>query len=259
MTHLGAQATAALRLAVTMAVLLSSGCATPRERPHGATAAQRLQFELPTSAADVRDAYARDVGSALVAVSAFFRAAGYAVAPESLLDSVVVVRWAPDAAERLARRFGVMPGDIPPTFAGTVAGHTLVLVDHDRYRTIWNQLYPDWQWTDDEYRRLMVHELTHRAHEAITIARLGSADRMGPAWFFEGLAVMSAGQLDSGQGALTPSEIDALVGRGHTPPVSYPLDGRLVRSLAERYSLHTLIVRASDPGFPSTLLGGCPP
>jgi hypothetical protein len=192
-------------------------------------------------------------------VSAFFRAAGYAVAPESLLDSVVVVRWAPDAAERLARRFGVMPGDIPPTFAGTVAGHTLVLVDHDRYRTIWNQLYPDWQWTDDEYRRLMVHELTHRAHEAITIARLGSADRMGPAWFFEGLAVMSAGQLDSGQGALTPSEIDALVGRGHTPPVSYPLDGRLVRSLAERYSLHTLIVRASDPGFPSTLLGGCPP
>jgi len=233
-------------------LLLVMACARQSTLP---PAPQRLQFELPTAAAGLRGAYVRDVGEALVEVSAFFRAAGYTIAPESLLDSVVVLDWTPEVVARLAQSFGVPPEDIPSTFAGTVAGHTLFVVERERYHAIWTQLYADWRWTDEEYRRLIAHELTHRAHEVIAITRLGSADRMGPPWFFEGLAVMSAGQFDGAQEPLTPAEIDALVGAGRVPPVSYPLYGRLVRSLARRYALQTLIWRAAQAGFPGTLMG----
>jgi hypothetical protein len=76
---------------------------------------------------------------------------------------------------------------------------------------------------------------------------------MGPQWFFEGLAVVCAGQFESDQPLLSHGEIVKQVGSGITPAVSYPLYGRIVRSLAAEFETKTLISRAAEPGFPETL------
>ena len=136
-----------------------------------------------------------------------------------------------------------------------MVGETLYLVERDRYREIWKELYPSWPWTGKTYHQLIVHEVAHKAHELIAISRTGSPDGMGPSWFFEGLAAVCAGQFDEGEPPMSWDEIEALVGGGRTPRVSYPLYGRLVRSLAASHDLKELIVRAPEPGFPDTLAG----
>jgi hypothetical protein len=195
-------------------------------------------------------ALGREIGRALGEVSAFFGAVGYPVAPGDLINTVVILEWTPEARAGLAESFGMRSEDLLETLAGTVVERTLYLVVETRYRQIWESLYPDWPWEADTYHRLIVHELTHRAHEAVAMARLGSADAMGPVWFFEGLAVMCAGQFDRGDPPMTEEELAGHIGEARTPAASYPLYGRLVRSLAARHPVGDLITRASQPGFP---------
>jgi hypothetical protein len=229
---------------------------SPREAQSTPPQDLHLQIELPESQAGLRATYADLVHRAESQVAEFFRKAGFSVLPEELIDTVIVVDWTANGREQLAQRFAVTAAEIPETFSGTTVGRSLYLVTRERYRENWSTLYRDWAWTDTAYYQLVVHELTHRAHEAIALSQWGTADRMGPAWFFEGLAVMCAGQFDAGAPALTQAEIDAQVGGGRTPEVSYPLYGRLVRSLATTHGLKLLIESSSVTAFPDTMSEG---
>ena len=244
-----------LGTSVVFGSLFAPGCSGPTQaRPACARqeTAASLRLDLPPSLEGERSNYAREVSDAQGEVAAFFQSAGFEVQPRELIDAVIVFDQALQARERLAQELGARPEDIPDTFSGTVAGRTLYVVSRDQYQEVWKRLYHDWAWTGEAYHQLIVHELAHRAHEALALAQFGSADAMGPPWFFEGLAVMCAGQFATGEPPLSRAELERLVG-GSTPPVSYPLYGRIVRSLAAHFELRDLLRRASEPGFPVAL------
>lgn len=235
---------------ITVACGASTGHRTQESSRDPAAA---LRWKLPPSLEAGRAEYRREISRALDDVARFFRASGFEVAPMDLIDSVTLFEKTADARDYFVKTQGVPPEAIPGTFAGTVDGRTLYLVSRAAYQEIWKQLYPDWPWTDETYRGLIVHELAHRAHESIAISRLGSADAMGPPWFFEGLAVVCAGQFEATGPLLEQEEIQRLVGGTSPPPVSYPLYGRLVRSLAATFEMKALISRAAEAGFPGVM------
>ncbi len=229
-----------------LGLLLVTACQPSRR-------ADSLRFDLPASLEPARASYEEDVTTALAEVSGFFRSAGFEPAGERLIESVKVFDGPAQAREYLAKEFGTTLENIPETFSGTIEGKTLFLVSRPIYREIWRKLYSDWPWTERSYHQLIVHEVTHRAHESVAISGHGSADAMGPAWFFEGLAVACAGQFETDGPPMGHEELEEQVGNGHTPTVSYPLFGRIVRSLAAEFGMKELIDRASEPGFPEIL------
>ena len=225
--------------------------AQPEGQP--APPAGALRWQIPASLEAERASYQAEVTRALSEVSRFYEAVGFEMYPRNMIDSVVLFEKSSDARDYFTRTLGAPPDALPDTFAGTVDGRTLYLVSRDAYRDIWKRLYPDWPWTDGTYRGLIVHELAHRAHEAVAISNLGSADAMGPPWFFEGLAMYCAGQFEEKRPPMTRDEILKLVKAPSGPPDSYPLYAGLVRSLAAEFQLKDLILRASEPGFPESL------
>jgi len=216
-----------------------------------------LRVDVAAPLAGDRGAYEKEVLSALADVAAVFRSAGLELpAGQRIIEAVTVFEGPGEARAHLAKEFGAPVESIPETFSGTVIDTGLFVVSREAYRRIWETLYPDWPWTDETYHQLLVHELTHRAHEMLVLAQFGSADAMGPTWFFEGFAVFCAGQFEDSRPLMSRAEIEAQVGPGQTPKVSYPLYGRLVRSLVAEYGIKTLITRAAEPGFPGNLWVG---
>jgi hypothetical protein len=244
----------ALLLVLTLPWVLIA-CATTAAKP---PAAESVALELPAALESERSAYEREVGHALAAVASCFNASGARLPEDKLIDSAIIFASTERAREQLARTFETAIENLPTTFAGTVVERRLYLVSRQAYRATWQTLYADWPWTDATYQQLLVHELAHRAHEAIALSRAGSSDAMGPLWFFEGLAVVCAGQFDDQGPLLDRAGISAHLGPGHTPAVSYPLYGQLVRSLLSMHDMETLLNRAAEPGFPESLWSATP-
>lgn len=228
-------------------LIAATGCGTSGGPP------QTPQLRLPASLEAGRNVYEEDLKNGLGTVSDFFHASGYALQDENLIDSAIVFETSSGAREFIAAEFGVPVESIPGTFSGTVVERKLFLVSREAYREIWRNLYPAWPWTDSSYAQLIVHELAHRAHESVTLSAFGSSDAMGPVWFFEGVAIVCAGQFDDGQPPMTRGELERETGSGRAPAVSYPLYGRIVRSLAAGFSMNVLISRAREEGFPVSL------
>ena len=244
----------ARRLISTLALgvlCLAAACASSGPRP-SARSDRVAQVTLPASLEKQRSAYERDIASALTQAAGCFESWGVARPDQPFIARVQLFESSAEARAHLAKTFGVSPDDIPASFAGTVDGTTLYLVGRDAYRTIWKQTYPDQPWSEKEYRRLVVHEAAHRVHEAIAIRDFGSSDAMGPGWFFEGLAVTCAGQFDTGGPLLDRAGILALTS-AEPPKASYPVYGRLVRSLAALHPMHQVIAAAARPDFPRNL------
>jgi len=232
---------------------LSAACCAPAARNAGSLSEDAIQsprLELPASLEHERSKYENDVLKGIDQVSDFFRSSGFDLSSRGLVDTVIVFDSSAKAREYFAREYGAPLENIPETFSGTVDGQKLFLVSRESYREIWRNLYSDWPWTDRTYRQLIVHELAHKAHESIAIMRYGSAEAMGPPWFFEGLAVVCAGQFETDQPLMSLDEIGRQVGSGNSPAVSYPLYGRIVRSLVARFEMKTLVSSASEPDFP---------
>jgi hypothetical protein len=237
-----------------VAVLFMTACQTLR--PRRATLElpyQSLRCELPASLEHERILYEKDVITALGEVSNFFLSSGFELPDSTIIDSVTVFESSPKARAYLADAYGASVETIPQTFSGTVIGRKLFLVSRETYQAIWQKVYAEWPWTEENYHELIVHELTHRAHEEIAVTRYGSAEAMGPTWFFEGLAITCAGQFDKDEPLLNLEELKEQVGSGRTPKASYPLCGRITRSLAAKYGIKVLVAGAAKPGFPDIL------
>jgi len=242
---------------LALIALLFPVCCSPRTTSVASAGASRtFRLELPASLERQRSYFEGEIAAGLDRVAEFFRSAGFDLARTRLIDSAVVFETTAKAREYLSTQSATPLDSIPETFAGTVDGERLFLVSRESYRESWRALYKEWPWTDATYRQLIVHELEHRAHEAVAISRYGSAEAMGPTWFFEGLAVACAGQFESDQPLMDRDQILQAVGAGRTPPVSYPLYGQLVRSLAAEFGVKALVAHASHPGFPERLWSG---
>lgn len=211
------------------------------------------EIRLPEPLAAERERYLADFALASGRAAGFFEAAGFEIPADSAIATIVVFTDGLEARESLAARFGVSADSIPATFAGTVDARTLYLVSREAYRKTWERLYPDWPWDDSKYVALITHEVAHKMHESIAITTFGSADAMGPTWFFEGLATVCAGLFEDAGPPLTTGEIDKLLRGGNSLSAPYPVYARIVRSLTERFGIRDLVNGAAAPDFPRNL------
>ena len=233
------------RSLIIAVLVLTTGCSAANLQ------APRLSFEgAASTAADIAQ-YRSDTSAALDRALHFFRAQGLQLPAGPLIERVVIFESPVAARKYFHDHYGVPLDQVPDTFAGTVQDKTLYLVTKAAYREIWRTTYPQWAWSDIEYRRLIVHELVHAAHEGYARTKLGSADAMGPTWFFEGFAVMAADQFE--RPLMTAEQVKAQFAAGGPKGSSYPEFGRIVRSLGHAYGLKRVVDHAGEAGFPQLL------
>ena len=178
-----------------------------------------------------------DIAAALDQVTAWFGQHELPVQRRELVDHAVVFADVADARRSLAAKLGGTPDQIPESFSGTVIERTLYVVAPAAYRATYQQLYPDHAWRPQEYRALIVHEVAHRAHALQATRLFGSEEGMGPGWFFEGLALVCAGQFDEPAPPLTRQELHDLIARG-IPDFPAP-QARVIHQLHFELQLHT--------------------
>ena len=111
------------------------------------------------------------------------------------------------------------------------------------------RIAPAYARQDDAWTRLMAHEIGHRLHVAILD---GDEDAMGPPWFFEGFAVVAAGQ-QLGDPLAYETADEALAAVYEDAPLAYRRFGAAVRFFGASHSLPTLVARAGGPDFESWL------
>ncbi|MEW6364822.1 MAG: hypothetical protein AB1714_09310 [Acidobacteriota bacterium] len=218
-----------------------------------------IRIELPADLEGERDRYREDILAAVDRVAAWFTQQGFETRREDLIDRAVVLGDIETAQTKVAAHFGVDRTAVPDSFSGTVDQKTLFVVCPEVYRKTYIRLYPDWPWDEAQYRGLIAHEVAHRAHARVAVSLHGSEEAMGPTWFFEGLAILCAGNFEARVGdspQLTWEQLMAYVSEDGTKSLGYPTYGRMIRSLAAAFPAKLLIERASDRGFPQFLEEG---
>lgn len=235
------------------AVLLLSACASSapiKTQGLGNSAPPVVRLTLPPSLESDRALYQKDIETALDRVDAWFSENGLGVDRREMLDSAVMFADVPEARRQMAKHFGLPEDKIPGGFSGTVDGRTLFLVSRETYAKTYARLYPDRSWSTDSFQSLVTHELAHRAHALKAKALFGSEEGMGPRWFFEGLAISCSSQFAELPTAMMGwQELKDLIAQDSNGVLSYPLYGRMFRSLAARFPVRWMVEHAAEPGF----------
>jgi hypothetical protein len=133
----------------------------------------------------------------------FFSAMGFTVAKQEIASKAEVFCARDSARKALAAEFHAAESDIPATFSGTVQNGTLFVVSRDIYEENFMRLYGAAGWSEEEYEKLMVHEMIHSGHEIVAKKLFGTAEGMGPQWLFEGMAIEGSGQLPTSDAELS--------------------------------------------------------
>lgn len=116
--------------------------------------------------------------------------------------------------------------------------------------TTFQTLQPDYASSENAWMRLFAHEIGHRLHVAILE---GNEDAMGPTWFFEGFAVVAAGQ-QLGSPLTFSTRAEALEGTRAKGPGAYRQYGAAVRYFSSKIPLPELVQRAGAPDFEAWLI-----
>ena len=180
----------------------------------------------------------------------WFQEQGLGAPPVTMVRDVVVLGSVAEARRAVAVRAKVAEDQVPDSFSGTTDEDTFLVVSREAYAETFQRLYPEVPWTDGEYRRLLAHELAHRAHELVAISLTGSAEGMGPPWFFEGLALACAGQFAaSAPGSLSWDEVSALIAKDEQHPLGYPRYADMFRSVVRIAPVKELVANAAKANF----------
>jgi hypothetical protein len=126
---------------------------------------------------------------------------------------------------------------VPATYAGLGMKKEFHVISLRAYK----KMHPSD--TDDDYLKLLVHELAHLLHIA---AIGGREDEMGPMWFFEGLACFAADQYPKST-SLPIQRIDEIL--SDTKRGSYAEYAAMLRGLTQKESIADLTKRASSKDF----------
>ncbi|MBT9583529.1 hypothetical protein IV102_09265 [bacterium] len=101
---------------------------------------------------------------------------------------------------------------------------------------------------------MIAHELAHRLHIRLVH---GAEEKMGPIWFFEGLATYAACQFDEDTTSLSRKEVEEILaetGRG-----DYRKYNRAVKFFLSLVPLAELVRRAAGRNFQEWLLKNAAP
>jgi hypothetical protein len=208
-------------------------------RVERAWVAERLA--LPAQEEPLRGWYADQVVAAHETIAAFAADHGWASRVRPFFRRVQVIAEQGALWARLRGAFG-LPDDAPlPTagLAGALEQGVLYAVTPEVYARV----QPRYGTAPGAYARLLAHEMAHRLHIAVLD---GDEERMGPAWFYEGFAVVASGDL-VGLEAATADDLWWHVraeGAG-----AYAHYAAALRFLAARTPLPELMARAGEAGF----------
>lgn len=133
---------------------------------------------------------------------AYFADMGFVVKKRDVARKVEVFCTRESARKALATEFHASETDIPVTFSGTVQNATLFVVSKQIYKENFTRLYGTESWADEEYEKLMTHEMIHSGHAIVARQLFGTEDGMGPQWLFEGMAIEASGQLPTSEAEL---------------------------------------------------------
>jgi len=167
----------------------------------------------------------------------------------SMFDTVEIFSSQQDLWQRV-KELNKLPAETPLPTAGLVAGlesRVLLAVHPEEYARI-SPAYATAQ--KDAWTRLLAHEIAHRLHVVILN---GNEDAMGPAWFFEGFAVLAAGQA-IGSDIVLKSSDDALAQVADAKSKgAYSRYAAAVRFFLTKTSLSELVAKAGQKDFEAWL------
>jgi hypothetical protein len=142
----------------------------------------------------------------------------------------------------MARVFGLSPTEaeaLPKTFSGFLHDRRLATVSPGLYQ----ENYPD----GDEpgaFEKLLTHEYAHHLHIRILG---GDEEAMGPIWFFEGFALVAAGQFEGRDLTLSPEDMRRILAESERG--SYREYAALTRHLLKSATLPEMVQRAREGDF----------
>jgi len=135
--------------------------------------------------------------------------------------------------------------DLPETISAVLEENILMSVSPEVY----SQIYPEGM-EDRSFEKLITHEMAHRLHIRILG---GNEDAMGPVWFFEGFAILAAGQFEDA--SMQPDDIMQIVTEKKRG--SYMKYGALLRYFLTQVSIKEMVKRATDKDFVEWLRECC--
>ena len=157
---------------------------------------------------------------------------------ESFAQRVEIYDNQNEFIQALLRRMGADPStDLPETISAALEEGVFMSVSPEVY----SRIYPEGI-EDKSFEKLIAHEMAHRLHIRILG---GDEDAMGPIWFFEGFAILAAGQFEDA--SMQPGEIWQIVTEKERG--SYRKDGALIRYFLKRVSIQEMVKRAADKDF----------
>ena len=199
------------------------------------------RLTLPAGEEHRRRWYAEQVVAAHETIAAFAAEHGWASRVRPFIQRVEVFADQAGLWTRLRTAFG-RPDDAPlptPGLAGALEQGVLQVVTPEAYARV----HPRYGAAPGAYERLLAHEMAHRLHIAVLD---GDEERMGPAWFYEGFAVVASGDLVG----LEVATADDLWRHARADgPDAYAHYAAALRLLAARIPLPELVARAGDAGF----------
>ncbi len=157
---------------------------------------------------------------------AYFADMGFVVEKQDVVRKVEVFCTRESAVKALTVEFHVPETDLPATFSGTVQNATLFVVSKEIYKENFTQLYGNASWGDEEYEKLMTHEMIHSAHAIVARRLFGTEDGMGPQWLFEGMAIDASGQLPTSEAELnkiTAADFDEFLQKAEKGSLKAPI------------------------------------
>jgi hypothetical protein len=208
-------------------------------RVEPAWVAERLV--LPGGEEPRRRWYAAQVVAAHETVAAFAAEHGWADRVRPFFERVEVFAEQAALWARLRTVFGLAE-DAPlptPGLAGALERGVLTVVTPESYARV----QPRYGAAPGAYARLLAHEMAHRLHIALLD---GDEERMGPPWFYEGFAVVAAGDLVGLEAATADDLWRHVRGEG---PGAYAHYAAALRFLVTRVPLPEMVARAADPAF----------
>jgi hypothetical protein len=206
-------------------------------------------LKVPAGLDGARTSYAKEVLRAHEILTDFARQHGWSrEAGVRTFDSVEIFTEQRSLWRRVLE-VNQLPAETPLQVSGLAAaleGRILMAITPEEYARV----QPTYAALPDSWSRLLAHEMVHRLHVELLG---GNESAMGPQWFFEGFAVLGAGQnLD--EGLVFRSAEEALeAAHDSKSRQAYRRFVATVRYFSTRVPLAELVRRASDADFESWL------
>jgi hypothetical protein len=200
-----------------------------------------IPIELPTSVEKCRNWIEAEVEKAQKRISMFASNNNWEkYVSTSLIKKIRICETKKQFDREVRLAFNLEPETtIPKTYSAVIANDVLLAVTPETYA----ENYPDGQ-EGQAYEKLIAHELAHALHIRILE---GKEEEMGPRWFYEGFAILAAGQFDNTSFEMTKETMREIIKSDKA--VSYVYYRLIMNEILHHIDLEDAVTSARIPNF----------